>query len=203
MPIHVPGIRNRRGKAKPAKRNSVVMLSLTAMVDMFTVLTIFLLQNYKETGEVIRLRNDVQLPKATQIRELNPANVVIVSKDMIFLNDNQVIPLSSVKNQQQWLVYPLFQFFKSVVEAEETRFINRTSSRLKEVVAEVQDTDKFDKDFRRVTLQADKTIDFLTIKKLMFTLTEAGASEINFAVVTVENKFKKDAEEEIEDQASL
>ena len=34
----------------------------------------------------------------------------------------------------------------------------------------------------KVTIQADKGIDFLTVKKVMYTVTEAGAGEINFAV---------------------
>ena len=36
-----------------------------------------------------------------------------------------------------------------------------------------------------MTLQADENIDFLSIKKVMFTLTEAGIKEINFAVVQI------------------
>ena len=42
--------------------------------------------------------------------------------------------------------------------------------------------------FRRVTVQADKKIDFLTIKKIMYTVTEAGAEEINFAVIVTEKE---------------
>ena len=38
------------------------------------------------------------------------------------------------------------------------------------------------KDWGRVTVQADKEIDFLTIKKVLYTATEAGATLINFAV---------------------
>ena len=38
-------------------------------------------------------------------------------------------------------------------------------------------------DFKRVTVQADKVVDSGTVKKVMYTLTEAGASEINFAVL--------------------
>ncbi len=36
--------------------------------------------------------------------------------------------------------------------------------------------------WNKVTIQSDKTIDFLTVKKVMYTITEAGAGEINFAV---------------------
>ena len=34
-----------------------------------------------------------------------------------------------------------------------------------------------------MTIQADKAIDFLTLKKIMYTVTEAGVFEINFAVL--------------------
>ena len=37
--------------------------------------------------------------------------------------------------------------------------------------------------WKKITVQAHKEIDFLTIKKILFTLTEAGAGEINFAVI--------------------
>lgn len=197
MPIHVPGKRNRKGKLAGAKRSTVASLSLTAMVDMFTVLTIFLLQNYKETGEVIQLRNDVILPQATQIRELEPANVVIVSKDMILVNENQVIPLRNVEKQSQWLIYPLYQMLRSAIAADEKAYQDNLRNQLKEVVAEVRQKNLRKKDFRQVTLQADKDTDFITIKKIMYTLTEAGASEINFAVLTVSNKLEM--EEDLEE----
>ena len=40
-------------KKRKNKRSVTAILSLTAMVDMFTVLVIFLLQNYSATGEVL------------------------------------------------------------------------------------------------------------------------------------------------------
>jgi biopolymer transport protein ExbD len=42
----------------------------------------------------------------------------------------------------------------------------------------------------KMTLQADKDIDFLSIKKVLYTLTEAGVQEINFAVIKVKPEDK-------------
>ena len=71
MAIHAPGRRARNNKrAMGPKRNAVASLSLTALVDMFTVLTIFLLQNYNSTGEVIHIPIGFaleSLPKPQQI----------------------------------------------------------------------------------------------------------------------------------------
>src|SRR5437879_4701953 len=77
MAIRVPG--NRKGAAKPGKRVAVMVLNITAMVDMFTVLTVFLLQNYAQTNQVLPLVDNVDLPKAHETKELKPSNVVVVS----------------------------------------------------------------------------------------------------------------------------
>jgi len=45
--IYTPGLRSRRGRAKGSKRDAVAVLQLTAMVDLFTVLVVFLLQTLR------------------------------------------------------------------------------------------------------------------------------------------------------------
>jgi biopolymer transport protein ExbD len=41
-------------------------------------------------------------------------------------------------------------------------------------------------EFRKITIQSDKDVDFLTVKKVMYSVTEAGMLEINFAVMKKE-----------------
>jgi biopolymer transport protein ExbD len=36
--------------------------------------------------------------------------------------------------------------------------------------------------WKKVTIQADKSIDYLTLKKIMYSIYEAGGGPINFAV---------------------
>ena len=112
MPIHVPGKRDRNGKMSAGKRSVVAVLSLTAMVDLFTVLVVFLLQNYNETGEVLDIPEGVQLPAARQVQELKPANVVVISPEEILLNNEAVATFDEVKNQQEWEIGPLIEKVK-------------------------------------------------------------------------------------------
>src|SRR5687768_13979705 len=110
MAIYVPGRRNRHNRPRGrGRRNVVAMLSLTAMVDMFTVLAVFLLQNYNTTGEVIELSDEVTLPKANKVRELKPATVVVISKGKILVDKLQVATIDEAKALPEIAVLPNLQ----------------------------------------------------------------------------------------------
>lgn len=191
MAIYVPGRRTRRNRPMSStKRSVMVMLSLTAMVDMFTVLTIFLLQNFKV--EAIKLKQNVPLPEATAVKKLQPAHVVVVTQDKIFLDEKPVADFIVVKEQQDWVIAALKEGLElKIKEAKEKhdgtlkeQFKNSVLSQNKKLTQEEieEEENEKKKDWGRVTVQADKEIDFLTIKKVLYTATEAGATLINFAV---------------------
>ena len=192
MAIFTPGKRNRHNRrVGNTSRSVVVMLSLTAMVDMFTVLVVFLLQNYNSTGEVIYLPKEVQLPEAKVTKELKPAFVVTVSDKEVSLDKEVVATTESVKSQQDWLIQPLFQKLQDAMQKKLAEAQSNLSNPLKQVVQNdpnkpadpnAKPVDPLD-EFRKITVQADKRMDFLTVKKVMFTVTEAGAAQINFAVI--------------------
>jgi biopolymer transport protein ExbD len=189
MPIYVPGKRDRKNRRLGNKTRSVVaILSLTAMVDMFTVLTVFLLQNYKSTGEVLFIPKEVQLPSAGETKELTPAHVVTISNQFVFLDQEIVLDFKDVKNQKDWMVRPLYQKLIDAIQKSELANKEALKTQMKKVVGNQKKPEKEVNQFRRVTVQADKKIDFLTIKKIMYTVTEAGAEEINFAVIVKEKE---------------
>ena len=189
MAIYAPGKRTRNGKRGGSKRSLVVMLSLTAMVDMFTVLAVFLLQNYRV--EEIQLKKSVPLPEATAVKKLKPAHVVVVTKEEIFLDDEPVAKFEIVKEQEHWLIIPLQEGLIKDIEEKKKEMESGLKNTLKKAMAksdgpqteEEREEERAKKyAWGRVTMQIDKDIDFLTVKKVMYTLTESGASLINFAV---------------------
>lgn len=184
MPIHVPGKRSRKGKLKSSKRAPVAYLNMTAMVDMFTVLCVFLLQNYATTNQVLPMPEKVDLPAAHEVKELKPSNVVVVAPDGIVLNNVKVAEFRSVKEQEDWLIKGLDEVLKkSIVDGDAKK--KSLGSQLRDAVNEAKQLPKKEEvdEFRKLTIQADKNVDFLTIKKVMYTVTEAGIQEINFAVL--------------------
>lgn len=184
MAIRVPGLRNRHGKMGGSKRSSVAYLNMTAMVDMFTVLCVFLLQNYATTNQILPMPDKVDLPAAHEVKELKPSNVVIVAEDGVTLNNIKVAEFKDVKAQEDWMIKGLAdEIAKTVVAGEAKK--KSLGSQLQKAVQDAnnQAIPKEIDDFRKITVQSDKNVDFLTIKKVMYTVTNSGMVEINFAVL--------------------
>lgn len=184
MPIHVPGKRKKRGKKGGGKRSAVAFLNMTAMVDMFTVLCVFLLQNYATTNQVLPMPEKVDLPSAHEVKELQPSQVVLIAEDGIMLNNVKVADFNAVKEQKDWDIKPLIDLLKKVIEDGE-RAKKTLGSQLKTAVNDAKQIPKTAEidEFRKITIQSDKLVDFLTVKKVMYSVTEAGMQEINFAVM--------------------
>ncbi|WP_374032145.1 ExbD/TolR family protein [Bdellovibrio bacteriovorus] len=159
------------------------LLSLTAMVDMFTVLVIFLLQNYNATGEILYIPKEVVLPKATSVRELKPAHVVTISSKEILLDKDVVATFDDVKGTEEWLIPKLKDTLSEALVKSRAEQEGKLQNKIRDVVETTRGEAEEDPNaWSKVTIQADKGVDFLTVKKVLFTVTEAGAGEINFAV---------------------
>ena len=186
MAIFRPGQRHRNHnilKRRGGKRGVTAMLSLTAMVDMFTVLVIFLLQNYNSTGEILYIPKEVVLPKANRVTDLRPAVVVTVSSKEILIDRTQVATFDEVKAMKEWTIPALRDQVRILLEKAKAETDAKIKNKLKTVVDKTLGNEEVDLNaWRRVTLQADKAIDYLTLKKIMYSIYEAGGGPINFAV---------------------
>ena len=186
MAIFKPGQRYRYHnilKRRGSKRSVTAILSLTAMVDMFTVLAIFLLQNYNTTGEILHLPKEVILPKANRVLELKPSLVITISAKEILIDKLKVASFDEVKKSESWVIPNLRDQAKIILEKAKADQETKLQSKLEKVVQETVGDEKKDPNaWKKVTILADKSIDYLTLKKIMYSIYEAGGGPINFAV---------------------
>jgi len=186
MAIYRPGERFRYHNIlskRKGKRTVVAMLSLTAMVDMFTVLVVFLLQNFSGEQQMLQLHKDIQLPTAQSIKELKPAFVVILSNNELLIDQTLVGSTDAIKSQTEWMIQPLYDQMKNALAVAKADYENKLQNQIHDVVSNARGDQNEKPNWDKVTIQADKNIDILTVKKVMYTITEAGAGEINFAVL--------------------
>jgi biopolymer transport protein ExbD len=186
MAIFRPGERHRYHNIlskRKGKRDVTALLSLTAMVDMFTVLVIFLLQNYNATGDILYIPKEVVLPKASAVRELKPAHVVTISNKEILLDKETVATFEDVKASEDWNIPGLKTQLEMALAKSKAEQDSKLQNKIRDAVEATKGQTEEDVNaWSKVTIQADKGVDFLTVKKVLYTVTEAGAGEINFAV---------------------
>lgn len=183
MAIYAPGIRKGRRLANE-KRDVIAVLQLTAMVDMFTVLVVFLLQNYATTNQILPISDQIVLPQAQQVKELRPSHVVILSKGEVIFNEDKLGLLKDGTSTDDWTYMPLKNKIEEILELAKDIDENIVVEQLKKMSLKQKEDPTLKQNMNfRVTIQADESVDFLDVKKIMYTLTEAGVKEMNFAVV--------------------
>ena len=191
MPIYAPGVRKGR-YVQSIKRDVVAVLQLTAMVDMFTVLVVFLLQNYASTNQILPISEKIALPQAKEVKTLKPSHVVILSNGIVTLNESVLGALNDQTSEKQWNFPPLREKMEKLLEVSQSGGSRFLLAQLKKIQANLEEDSLVKEAPFRVTIQADEKTRFLDIKKIMYTLTEAGVKEMNFAVIkTPDTDFLK------------
>lgn len=77
-------------KGGGGKRSVHADLLLTALIDAFSILVIFLLMNFSSTGEILYINKGIELPKAAQADLLQRNTVIKVENEKLFVEDKEV-----------------------------------------------------------------------------------------------------------------
>lgn len=87
-PLQAQGAVN--SKAKASKKNMVFSLNLTALIDAFAILVIFLLSNYNSGAENVQLGKNSHLPFATQSELMSMGTVVQIDNGKYIIDDKVI-----------------------------------------------------------------------------------------------------------------
>lgn len=77
-------------KSEGKQRSIVADLLLTALIDAFSILVIFLLMSFSSTGEIIYMGKGMELPKSSQADQIDRTPIVKVDENKLFLEDKEV-----------------------------------------------------------------------------------------------------------------
>ena len=101
-------------------------LMLTSMMDMFTIILIFLLFSFSESPEKIKLGEDLQLPRSTAEVKYQQALKIILTKTELRINDEVMAKVNheeieglSGKDLQSSELFKRLKRFRSDMKAKE------------------------------------------------------------------------------------
>ncbi|GDX78614.1 hypothetical protein LBMAG42_04250 [Deltaproteobacteria bacterium] len=85
-------------RRKHAKVGSAVEgLNLTAMMDIFTIILVFLIKQYEAAPQNITLSEDLSPPLSTTTAEMVPGVSLIISKTSVMVDNKRIVVLADGK----------------------------------------------------------------------------------------------------------
>lgn len=140
--------RIKRHDTNPGK----VSVNLTSMMDMFTIILVFLLKSYSTEGSLIQPSDFLTLPTSTIEQSPEVALDLVISKEWVMVNHDPVEKVSSILAQESLIVKSL---------QEKLAVYSREAKRMEETFGT-----KFS---GKVTIQGDKDISYRLLVKVMAT----------------------------------
>lgn len=183
MPVISPGRRPafppigrlRGSPLSGGKKSGFVSLNLTAMVDMFTILVIFLIQLFTSAGQVT-LNDRIKVPKSITGAPLEePGTVVMVSEELLLV-DGAGIPESEMGTELDIPIPGMVDRLKKAREFRES-IEGRNAEEAYQGL---------------LIIQADIKTDFRKVRRIIASANEAGWAKFKF--VTIPTKVLKEGE---------
>ena len=155
------------GKMGSGHKATNAELNVVPMVDMMTMLVIFLLNQFSSTGEVLYMQKDIKLPDARHGQMIELAPVVAVSAEQIVVTGQKVSDVADLDKDSGYLNIPALEE-RLRDEKKRWEFIHQS------------DGAKFD---GIVNIQADQKVPFRIVKRVMYSCGVAGYFNLNFAAL--------------------
>lgn len=159
--VHTRHILTERKKAK-----KTFQLSLAPMVDMFSILVIYLLMNFSSSGEAFFVSQDIVIPKAKKGAIMQSLPLISIARGKVFFDKE------AGDNGQQ----------ATKVEEETGEQLPRLREALQQIKKIEEQLGAMSSLKGQVNIQADEKTPIEEVKRVMRVLIDEGWTGINFIV---------------------
>ncbi len=153
-------------KTRGNRRLKTFKPQLTSLVDVMTILLIYLLQSFSSEGDIVTVHKDLILPESSAQKPPELRVTITVNNSFILAEDVKVASVEKVLSSDELVISGLHSWLQQRREATEK--IGRYSTKTK---------------FKgEVTIHGDKRIRFRLLKKIMYTCGQQGYNNFSLAV---------------------
>ncbi len=161
--IYVPS----RVKRHKHKFSMDTGLNLVSLMDIFTILLLFLLFHQSGEDETITVPDIVRLPTSISTVKPEPTTTVYITGDLIMVGDKKIANTQDVIKSNE----------PGIDSLERELIIQMSQNRQEE---------KKDGAQEKVIIMGDKMIPFTILKKVMYACSRAGYPALSLAVIQKE-----------------
>jgi Biopolymer transport protein ExbD/TolR. len=150
------------------RESSIVKLNITSMIDMFTLMVVFLLQNFSAQGQLVTPAQGLRLPKSSVEKLAKEALSVKISQKNIMVEDGIVIgpeAYQALLAQKDFMIEPLYKVLNKYCEEAK------------------KSAEMFKTEFSgKISIQGDVEIPYNILTRVMYTCGQSGYPNMNLVV---------------------
>lgn len=149
-----------------------ISLNIMPMLDIFSILILFLLMNFSADPISHELNKAIELPESASMASLDEVPTVVISQDEILVNGKKILNLVNrdvqERDQSQGAITKLYQELAKLSEANK----------------------RFSKDKKNtgaITIEADKDHPYRLLKRVMLSAQQADFITFKFMVAKLQS----------------
>jgi biopolymer transport protein ExbD len=135
---------------------------LTSLIDVMTILLVFLLKSFSVEGNLVTPSPDLALPLSSSRQPASPLPSVEITRQALLVNGNHIATLESFATADSLLIPPLYKW----MTAEQAK----------------RPADK-ERPEEAVLIESDRETQFHIVKRVMYTCSKAGYQSFSVLVI--------------------
>jgi biopolymer transport protein ExbD len=143
------------------RKMAIMKPQLTSLIDVMTILLVFLLKSFSVEGNLISVSTDMNLAESTSRKAPVPALNLEITPCDVAVDGNPVVTLRDIEKSDSLMIPNLYE--KLVEVTGSLRMLSNQG---------------------RIIIQCDRSVDFSILKKIMYTCGQAKLS--NFSLLVME-----------------
>ena len=142
------------------KKAAIMKPQLTSLIDVMTILLVFLLKSFSVDGNLISVLPEMELAESTSMKSPLSSLNIDVTRDQVLVDGKAVADIEEIKQLDSLMIDNLHA--KLIAATESARMISNNG---------------------RIVIQCDRSIDFKVLKKIMYTCSKAQLSDFSLLVL--------------------
>ena len=133
---------------------------MTSLIDILTLLLVFLIQSFSAEGNLVTPSTDLTLPLSTSKKPAKPSLMIELTHMSVIADGKQLATNSSFVASKDMLVKNVYDWLcvqKSRISGDDEK--------------------------KQIVLQCDRDLEFNIVKRIMFTCSKAGFTDFSVLVI--------------------
>ena len=143
--------------------DAVFRPQLTSLVDVMTILLVFLIQSFSVEGTLVTPAPDLSLPVSTSRQPAKPKLAIEISKSYVLSGGTIIAYIDEFKRSDSLLIPALYDY----MIVQKTMYVDKKRA-------------------QEVLIQSDREVAFNILKRVMYTCSRAGF--IDFSVLVLKEE---------------